>query len=190
MGIESHDGIDLWKPRLFNPEVVMRPGSYYGMWGTNAFSTGADYLVGQYWPLFRGATFDRIGISVQTAEADKSMRLGIYADADLDGYPDQLVLDAGVVSLGATGVKTVTIDQHLPAGLYFLALLGNSASALLWMEDVPKYYSPLGTGSAPGLPTFAWKVQQDYGALPDPFPSGATGVNDNWGVCLRLKTVD
>ena len=158
MGIEIHDGIELWTVRLFHPQAILRPGMYYGMWGTNAYSTGANVLVGQYWPLFRGATFDRIAVSVQTADAGKSMRLGIYADDDLDGYPDRLVLDAGVVDLGSTGVKAITIDQHLSAGLYYLAMLGDSGSALLWMEDVPKYWSPLGLGSEPGLPPFAWRV--------------------------------
>jgi len=190
MGIEIHDGLDLWKTRLFDPNVVLRAGGYYGSWGSNAYGIGANYLVAQYWPLHRGATFDRIGIGVQTAEAGAGIRLGIYADDDLDGYPDRLVLDAGVADLGSTGLKTVTIEQHLSAGLYFLALLGNSGSALLWMEDVPKYWSPLGTGAEPGLPTFAWRAACTYGPLPDPFPAGAAGMNDIWGVCLRAKSAD
>ena len=191
MGIEIHDGIELWKVKLFDPGAALRAGAYHGMCGTNAYSTGANQLWGQFWPLSRGATADRIAVSVQTAESGKAMRLGIYADDDLDGYPDRLVLDAGEADLSATGTSALVIDQHLPGGLYFLAMLTDSANATLWMEDVPRYWSPLGTvGGAPGLPAFAWRVAQDYGSLPDPFPSGATEMNDMWSVAVRLGERD
>lgn len=190
MGIEIHDGLDLWKVRLFAPEAVLRQGSFYGMTATNYNSPGANYLLGQYWPLHRGATVDRIGVSVQAADAGKGMRLGIYADDDLDGYPDRLVLDAGTVDLDTTGARTIAIEQHLPAGLYFLALLTDSAAVSLWMANTPTDWSPLGSGGSPGLPWFTWKVAQSYGALPSTFPAGATGMNDAWGVELRVAAVD
>jgi hypothetical protein len=191
MGIEIHDGIELWRVRLFDPGIALREGAYHGLTGTNAYSIGANLLWGQFWPLSRGATADRIAVSVQTAEAGKVMRLGIYADDDLDGYPDRLVLDAGEADISATGTSALVIDQHLPGGLYFLAMLSDGANAKLWMEDVPRFPSPLGTiGGAPGLPTFAWRVAQAYGALPDPFPSGATEMNDVWSIALRLAERD
>lgn len=190
MSIEIHDGLELWKVRLFNPESMLRAGSFYGMTATNTAIPGADYLTAQYFPLFRGATFDRIGVNVQTAQADKSMRLGIYADDDLDTYPDRLVLDAGVVDLGTTGATTLVIEQHLAAGLYFLALLTDNTTAKLWMDDTPRTWSPLGAGSSPGMPYFVWRVACSYGALPDPFPPGGSGMNDAWGLSLRVAAVD
>jgi len=127
---------------------------------------------------------------VQAEDEGKHIRLGIYADDNLDGYPDRLVLDAGVVDLDTTGVKTIAIDQHLPAGLYFLALLTDSAGVKLWMENTPLGWSPLGSGSSPGLPCFTWKAAYSYGALPATFPAGAADMNDLWGLSLRVVAVD
>ena len=58
------------------------------------------------------------------------------------------------------------------------------------MDDVPRMRSPLGLNAEPGLPTFAWQVTCGFGALPDPFPSGAAPMNDAWGIALRLKSLD
>ena len=124
MGIDVHDGIELWRPSLFDPRQILIPGTYYGMNGTAADPPGADVLIAQYFPVYRSATFDRIGCDVQTAgAAGAKARLGIYRDVDLDGYPDVLILDAGEVDCTTDGDKTITIDQHLEAGLYFVAVI-------------------------------------------------------------------
>lgn len=191
MGIEIHDGIELWKPRIFDPFQIMVPDRYYGLGqGTNTASLTADRLYGQYFPLPRGATFDRIGIDVHTGAADKHVRLGIYKDDDLDGYPESLVLDAGVVDVATSGEKTVIINQHLEAGLYFLAFISDGAPTL-WLTQTPAHPSPLGLGDTIALPVFAYyKSAVGYGALPDPFTSGGTPANDAWSIAMRLQSLD
>jgi len=191
MGIEIHDGIELWKARIFDPFQVMVPGSFYGLCqGTNTAVLTADQLYGQYFPLPRGATFDRIGIDVQTGAAGKHIRLGIYKDDDLDGYPKSLVLDAGVVNVDTSGEKHITINQHLEAGLYFLAFISDGAPTL-WLTQTPAYPSPLGLGGTIAYPVFVYyKTGVAYGALPDPFTAGGSGTNDAWSIAMRLNSLD
>jgi len=55
----------------------------------------------------KGITVDRIGINVTTLVVGVAM-LGIYADNGI--YPGSLLLNAGVVSTGATGVQSITIS--------------------------------------------------------------------------------
>ena len=191
MGIEIHDGIELWKTRIFDPWQVMVTGSYYGLCqGTNTSALTADKLYGQYFPLPRGATFDRIGIDVHTGAAGKSVRLGIYKDDDLDGYPEGLVLDAGVVDVATSGEKVININQHLEPGLYFLAFISDGAPTL-WLTQTPAYPSPLGLGGTIAYPVLVYeKAAAGYGSLPDTFPSGAGGVNDAWAIAMRLNSLD
>ncbi len=191
MGIEIHDGIELWKPRIFDPRQVMVPGSFYGLCqGTNTAALTADQLYGQYFPLPRGATFDRIGIDVHTGAAGKHVRLGIYRDDDLDGYPESLVLDAGLVDVATSGEKHIIINQHLEAGLYFLAFISDGAPTL-WLTSTPAYPSPLGLGGTIAYPVFVYaKTAVGYGVLPDPFTAGGSGQNDAWSIALRLFSLD
>ncbi len=191
MGIEIHDGIELWKTRIFDPWQVMVPGNYYGgSQGTNTGAITADKLYGQYFPLPRGATFDRIGIDVSVEAAGKHVRLGIYRDDDLDGYPDSLVLDAGVVDVATSGEKVISIDQHLESGLYFLAFISDGAPTL-WLIASPLWPSPLGLGAGIAYPCFVYeKTGVGYGALPDPFAAGGSGVNDAWAISMRLNSLD
>jgi hypothetical protein len=66
-------------------------------------------------------TYDRIGIrTTATFSGTGSVRLGIYSD--LDGKPDTVVLDAGLISpTAATTSYEITISQSLSAGFYWLA---------------------------------------------------------------------
>ena len=192
MGFEVSNGIELWRPALFDPRQVLIPGTYYGMNGTAADPPGADTLLAQYFPLYRSATFDRIGCDVQTAgAAGAKARLGIYRDSDLDGYPDELILDAGEVDCTTDGDKTITIDQHLEAGLYFIAINTNDATIKLWYEKVPLTPNCLGITTDIGYQTWLYKkTGVTYAALASTFPSGATPTNDSWGLAMRVGSVD
>lgn len=121
----------------------------------------------------RGGTLDRIGIYLSGAAAG-NFRLGIYrATSFTNLYPNNLVLDAGVVTFAA-GLRAATIAQALqPNTLYWLALLAESTPAN------PPYALDLG-GTLPMLGwtnTFTsqtWcSVAQAYGALPATFTAGA-----------------
>ena len=186
MGIEVHDGIELWRPAIWDPHRVAVAGWYHGMNGTSADTPGVDVLVAQYFPVHLDATYDRIGVSVQAGAASGKARLGIYRDADEDGYPDALVLDAGEVDCSTVGDKTITIDQHLSAGLHFLAMVVNSADIMFWTNRVPETPSPLGLGTGIGYPIYVYRAGMAYGTLPSSFPGAASPANDAWSLALRL----
>ncbi|MBN1856937.1 MAG: hypothetical protein JW846_08290 [Dehalococcoidia bacterium] len=190
MSIEAHDGLELWKPTVFNPWGRMVEGHYYGMTGSNAYNCGANYLIGQYLYLPVGGTYDRLGISVQTAgNAGAKARLGIYDCGDAL-YPGGLILDAGEVEVTTTGVKEISINQHLPGGIYFLALTTNDTAVKFWMLSIPMAVSPLGLGTTINYSRCGWKVSRTYGVLPSVFSAGAAAMNEQWSLALRLQTLD
>jgi hypothetical protein len=73
-------------------------------------------------PIFvdKSTSFDRLAIRSSTFLGSTTVRLGIYGDSN--GYPSNLILDAGTVSVtAATTVYEITISQTLQAGIYWLA---------------------------------------------------------------------
>lgn len=78
-------------------------------------------------------TFDRIATELVTIGANSVLRLVVYADNG-DARPGALVLDAGTVDGTATpAVKTITIDQTLDPGLYWIGGIGQGGtSGALW----------------------------------------------------------
>jgi hypothetical protein len=72
--------------------------------------------------------FDRIGCEVTVAGAASSVvRLGVYVDNG-SGLPGELVFEAGTVAGGSTGAKEIKISKTLPAGLYWLVLVGQGGT--------------------------------------------------------------
>jgi len=191
MGIDIHEGIELWRPRMFNEWLALRPGSYHGGTGSNTASIVANRLYATYLVIPRAVTVDRIGLTVYEAAEGAHLRLGIYRDDNLDAYPESLVLDAGVVGGDTTGEKTITIDQHLPAGIYFLAFVADGTPKL-WLQADPRWRCPMGqVGTGIGYYGNVWQVNsQAYGVLPNPFPTGAASINDEWQIAVRVASVD
>lgn len=74
-------------------------------------------------------TFDAMGIDVNVSEVDKTMRIGIYEYDVGAQIPGALVVDAGTVSLGETGIKTLAIDETLAPGWYVIAYVSDATSA-------------------------------------------------------------
>jgi hypothetical protein len=138
---------------------------------TLAITAGRLYAV----PFLLSGThqFIRIGIYVGTLSAGQA-RLGIYANQDGDVYPGALILDAGFVDVGTTGLKEIVISQQLSPGLYWLALVGNSAPTLRAVA-VAGAMPILGLDNAFNItPGNGWYVAFTYAALPNPFTGGGT----------------
>jgi len=76
-----------------------------------------------YIPIFisETTTYIRIGINVQTADSGKLARLGLYNFTA--GLPGTLILDAGTVSVGTTGLKEIVISQAITRKYAFLAIV-------------------------------------------------------------------
>lgn len=100
-------------------------GTYYKH--TSAYITNAQTFSTtnqtRYAPILipTTTTYDRIGIrTVNTFSGTASIRLGIYND--LNGMPDTVLLDAGLISPTAASTSyEITISQTLSAGFYWIA---------------------------------------------------------------------
>ena len=93
---------------------------------TNTYGVVSGRLIAL--PVYIAQDTTAVAISVETttpAGTTGKLRLGIWKDNGA-GYPGVLVLDVGTANeidlTTAAGVKSVTIAQTLPPGLYWLAL--------------------------------------------------------------------
>ena len=103
----------------------------YPSWGFSSTVAGLALTTNRiYYTAFvvgQSATFTKIGINVLTAQASTTARLGIYNWSS--GKTTSRILDAGTVSLAATGYAEITISQTLSAGVYALAIIADSSTA-------------------------------------------------------------
>lgn len=106
-----------------------------------ALSTGTGYLMAK--PLFvsRNLTVDQIAMEVVTGgSAGSELRMGIF-NADSDGQPSTLLLDAGAVGSTTNGVKTISISQALTGGsMYYVAMQANTAGCSIRGERYGNNY--------------------------------------------------
>ena len=92
----------------------------------------ANYIIAMPFLVSKAITLDRIAINV-TTQAAGLIRLGIYANDSSKGlYPGALLLDAGEVDTGSSGIKSITINQALTPGLYWLASNSNATPIVKW----------------------------------------------------------
>jgi len=126
----------------------------------------------------KAMTLDRIGVQVTAAIAGSNLRLGIYADGG-NLYPSSLIVDAGSVSAATTGPKLVTISVAVTAGTLYWLCCHASANAIqrrtLQQGDAMPllgFNQPVGVGTP--LVAAGWFHNTAFGALPDPFPAGAS----------------
>lgn len=151
-------------------------------------ATEVGFLIALPWPVPRPFTADRIAVHVETAGlAGAAIRLGIYED-DGNCYPGALLLDAGAVDCTTTGLKTITIDQSLKRGLYWLAFVGNDATIKIYKTNY--YNSIIGYINSLRYTAAAWRKAQAYGALPNPYPAGAGGLLAGFILGLRIASMD
>lgn len=122
------------------------------------------------------------------ATAGSSVRVGIYDDFLLTGYPQNLRWDftsGGAVALGTTAaMKTIASTQTyaIRQGLYWLVVkvdvLGTNASTLRTITGPNKYMPNWAVGGGVVTP-IGWKATAvtSPAALPGFFPTGATLVS-------------
>jgi len=162
-----------------------RSGQYHRSFvcgGATVLTISANYLYAYAFYVPTPTTFDRIAVMVATAVAG-SARLGIYSD-DGNCYPASLVLDAGTVDTGTTGMKEIVINQTLSAGLYWLVFVTN-AGPIFYGATYGYQYAPIGTDTFDMVSRHMWFVSFTFGSLPSTFPSGA--VNQPYAMCVALR---
>jgi len=118
-------------------------------------------------------SFDRIGINLVSGDAGAVGRLGIYSDSDV--YPSSLVYaSSSNLDFSFSGIKEESIDISLEPGLFFFFFLFQSGSTLQFKgASSDGFYGILGAQS-PGLKSYInYEVNQAFGSLPDPYPTGA-----------------
>lgn len=120
------------------------------------------------------------------------IRLGIYNDNGT-GYPNTLLLDAGVVTGDTNAVKEITISQALPVGLYWLVAVAQGAPTTLPTVRISTaaLTALIGGSSATnavrGSTREYWAPAGAVGALPSPFPAAA--VNAGRGPIVVVRCV-
>jgi len=172
-------------PRAFpSPLLPHAAGLYYGsQLGVGGLTTVAHTLNTLFGcPFFVPVitTYTSIVCEVTTLSAG-NLRMGIYRDStSAPGTPGALVLDAGVVSTGTTGAKSITISQSLDPGWYWLASVSD-ASATLRAYTAANSLHWLGFTSATDTNVHIGRsVAFTYAALPDPFTGGSALVTGNF----------
>jgi len=158
------------------------PGTNIGM------ATVADRLYTIPLLIARKLTIDRIVAEITVLDAGNVARLGIYRSND-NLYPTELVIDGGEVSVAAVAVVTVTVNQQLEKGLYWMAVLSNGIATF---RAISPNWSPMGRDPAALSSEYVgYAAVQAYGALPDPFPAGANLSTSNGILVLpRLLSLD
>lgn len=179
---------NMWEP-FFEPydtEIpnmpAMIPGRYYSTPGIDyAPSTASNALnilrtLPFYVPTL--TNFDRIAWEI-TATTGGNDRAGIYGPFGIDPTLAPLVVDAGNLAIGSTGVKELTINVELVPGWYLLALI---SSATRTYRTIPNgsYIAGLGLQAAGNArPAHALTRAFTFGALPNPLGGPLTYDNAN-----------
>lgn len=176
-----------------NTFEVRRTGEYHmSPYVTNRNMTPravvANTLYGMPFLITRSETEDRIACHV-TAEAGENIRMGIY-NIGANLYPGTLLDDSGFITLAAIGIQAIIINQALPKGLYFVAIISDGTPTINGAEgncQTPMGFRSTDFGSINGR----WAVAQAYGALPDPFTAGAAfDFYPAPAIAFRLLTLD
>lgn len=121
----------------------------------------------------RKTKFDNIIINVTTIGVGSSIRVGIYNDVNL--YPQNLIVDAGIQSSATTGVKNYSIAITLESGVYWLVCVSNATAPIIRGFNANALIPVLGfdnlLNAASGL---CYLRAFTFAALPASFPTGAT----------------
>lgn len=127
-------------------------------------------------PVTKSMTLDAIQAEVTTLVGGSNFRLGIYAD-DGNCYPGVLLHDTGSLSGATNEVVNSAISPGLilTPGLYWLAIVADAAITFRSIAQTVGWSVIMGRVSSMGInyrPPY-WNVTHTYGALPNPFTTGA-----------------
>jgi hypothetical protein len=125
--------------------------------------------------VLRSVEVDQIAIEVTAAAAGGLGRLGIYA-ANADGFPSNLLVDAGTYDASTTGVKTITlspvvtlsqginylVNVRQSAGQYSVRRAANAAGGAMYSRTAAN-----AVGSGPN--SLGFRLNSVSGALPATF---------------------
>lgn len=170
-------------------------GQWYGQDLIPNYNLGSLIYVGidTLWayPILIGQaqSFDKICACVYTAVGGSNFRCGIYECNKTTGYPSDLVIDSGALSGASTGCKEANITATLDPELYYLAIL---ADGNIRFRGTRRGYirNFLGRSVCDAVyPDTAWSVSQAYGALPDPFPGGASLSQELYLIGIMIRAV-
>lgn len=125
-------------------------------------------------------TLDRIAMEITSAGTAASLvRIGIYSSTNC--LPTALVLDAGTIAGDSATFQSITINQQLTPGLYFLTWVTNSAANITFRAITVNTGIPtvLGVTNNLGANNPANLVSSTfiYSTLPDPFDNTGITVN-------------
>lgn len=182
---ESIEGVGIRLGSAFVAGKRYSPVSTFSGAFTSATAVVANRLYAV--PFFTGPagiTMTSLNLEVTTLSAGNA-RMGIYAaDVNPPYYPAGLLLDAGEVATGTTGVKTIDITDAL--------YIGTAPSQLLWLASVfavtpsIRYVSQIGIIEidATGAAQAGVSMTHTYAALPSAFTTeGTVGTAPNlWTV--------
>lgn len=160
------------------------PGNYVSAATTTvSIALNQIYLIPFQVP--QSTAFDRIGIE-QTGAGNGNYRLGVYGPITGAIPGSALAFDAGAVAATGAGLYTITINQTLAAGWYFLALISDQTRTCRAIAQAA-YLPGLGNGTQSARPDNYYFKAQTYGALPTPMPSSLSGTSGFAGPMLQLR---
>lgn len=122
----------------------------------------------------RSVTVDTISVFVTVSgSAPAEGRLGIYS-SNANGFPDDLIVDAGLYDATTTGTKNITLSPAvtLPQGVVFLVNCRQSANAF----QVRRFF--IGSGVRRPLTTLSTSLEwgSRQGGVSGAFPASWTGT--------------
>ena len=178
----------------YNLLSEIRTGEYFsgGCGAPRSWTYGIydDYLYATPFCAARAMSIDRLAVYVSTARAGKVARLGMYRNGS-NNAPGDLVVDGGEISVGTTGLKTVTVSEALTPGLYWLAIVSDGDPTLKAFSQNQCTISAITTMSDGYDYETCWKRSYSFAPLPDPFgaPVKAAYITIP-GLMVRLASLD
>lgn len=144
---------------------------------TTLASASAQQLHLQSFVLGSAAIATSLRFQIDTPAGSGTARLAIYSNATNTDYPGTLLLDAGTVAITSAGVKTITINQALTAGVYWIGLVATQTIYCIGsysFETGEDTRVPSGTGGVIGNVAF---TKTSVTSLPSTFTHNGLTTN-------------